>query len=343
MQTIKDSIKTIAISLLTLSLVVGVASAWTEPTSNPPADNVNPPITTSFDPQTKTGWFTADNIETYGKTTLATVTGNVGIGTTGPKTKLEVAGISRMTDWSLPTTGQGLMVGYYPSSKEGRLNTYNYTSSSYDPLRISAGYVIMDGINPASSPKLSVEGPIKISKNNSLTCSSTLAGTIKLNSSNNALEFCNGTSWKTIGYETVWLVNNLHDEDQCVASGGTVVDDGAGNKMCKFTSSSCPVGWTQYNNWSTTQNNSANYINETVSGSCSSTRSGKSQTCGTSTASCSVSGHSWSNISQESSPCSGIQKTYDVFEGSDYPCSISNCSGATNITVTASRTEIGCY
>lgn len=81
MQTIKDSIKTVIVSLITLSLI-SVAYAWTEPTSNPPAGNTYPPITTASGTQTKTGWFTADNIETYGNTYLSTIAGNVGIGTT---------------------------------------------------------------------------------------------------------------------------------------------------------------------------------------------------------------------------------------------------------------------
>lgn len=44
MQTIKDSIKTIIISLIGISLV-GLAFAWTEPTSTPPNGNVSAPIT----------------------------------------------------------------------------------------------------------------------------------------------------------------------------------------------------------------------------------------------------------------------------------------------------------
>lgn len=93
MQIIKDSIKTIAVSLIALSLI-SVACAWTEPASNPPAGNANPPITTASTTQTKTGWFTADNIETYGNTYLSTITGKVGIGTTEPGMKLEVGSVA---------------------------------------------------------------------------------------------------------------------------------------------------------------------------------------------------------------------------------------------------------
>lgn len=98
MQTIKDSIKTIAVSLVAISLI-SVAYAWTEPTSNPPSGNTNPPITTASTTQTKTGWLTLDNFETYGNTYLATVTGNVGIGTTDPGAKLEVNGDIKSLRW----------------------------------------------------------------------------------------------------------------------------------------------------------------------------------------------------------------------------------------------------
>lgn len=56
MQTIKDSIKTIIVSLITLSLI-GVAYAWTEPSSNPPAGNASAPINTGATTQYKSGAF----------------------------------------------------------------------------------------------------------------------------------------------------------------------------------------------------------------------------------------------------------------------------------------------
>lgn len=84
---IKESLKTITLSLIAIYLV-GVAYAWTDPTLGPPSGNTYPPITTASNSQTKAGWLTLDNLETYGNTDLATVTGNVGIGTTSPQAKL---------------------------------------------------------------------------------------------------------------------------------------------------------------------------------------------------------------------------------------------------------------
>lgn len=51
-----------------------------------------------------------------------------------------------------------------------------------------------------------------------------------------------------------YLINNNHTEADCTNSGGGVVDDGGGNKMCKFNGGSCPGGWTQNGSWSETAN-----------------------------------------------------------------------------------------
>ncbi len=132
MQIIKDSIKTIIVSLITISLVT-VAHAWTEPSSNPPSGNVSAPINTSATTQYKSGSFGVTTPTGYAQTLLQqwglyspgtmyvepgpgsnlyltdqwsktgmlniqfgkTVfeSGNVGIGTTNPGTyKLNVAG-----------------------------------------------------------------------------------------------------------------------------------------------------------------------------------------------------------------------------------------------------------
>ncbi len=48
------------------------------------------------------------------------------------------------------------------------------------------------------------------------------------------------------------LVYNQHTATNCTNQGGTVVDDGSGNSFCKFTTNSCPSGWNQYLEWSTT-------------------------------------------------------------------------------------------
>ena len=60
---------------------------------------------------------------------------------------------------------------------------------------------------------------------------------------------------KIIGESSPWLVNNKHTWRNCDDNDGAVVDDGSGNKMCRFNQSSCPGGWTQFEGWSTTRGN----------------------------------------------------------------------------------------
>jgi hypothetical protein len=47
------------------------------------------------------------------------------------------------------------------------------------------------------------------------------------------------------------IVGSTKTCDQCTAAGGTLVDI-TGGKTCRFNAASCPAGWSQYLNWSTT-------------------------------------------------------------------------------------------
>jgi len=50
---------------------------------------------------------------------------------------------------------------------------------------------------------------------------------------------------------TSLLVNGNHTRKNCTDNSGTVASDGTYD-MCRFNLASCPSGWTQYGNWSTT-------------------------------------------------------------------------------------------
>ncbi|MEK7203430.1 MAG: hypothetical protein AAB653_03875, partial [Patescibacteria group bacterium] len=115
-----------------------------------------------------------------------------------------------------------------------------------------------------------------------------------------------------------YLVNLNHTETDCANAGGEVVDDGQGNKMCRFNTSSCLSGWTQYQNWS-----------ETIAGgyeefSCD---------CGSYCNSCSVEGHNWGNKAIEyydpGNDC-------NIFNGQE--CESISCGGCYS-----TQTRIGCY
>ncbi len=88
------------LGVLAMSIFVGyLVLAWTEPTQAPPGGNVPAPLNTSINAQSKEG---ALVIGTNGAVTTGLIVqnGNVGIGTTEPGAKLEVAGQVKITGGS---------------------------------------------------------------------------------------------------------------------------------------------------------------------------------------------------------------------------------------------------
>jgi hypothetical protein len=157
----------------------------------------------------------------------------------------------------------------------------------------------------------------------------------------------NGTTWYDAAYSGSYakvicgkaltsdggtlLVNESHTSVQCVAAGGTTVDDGLGNSFCKMTpiNNSCPSEWRPYLLWSTTVQSVAGRVWD-----------------GQWWCYCSPDGaHTWSNHGRE-------YCTISVFFNGDAPsctnsyssCSTYDCSASGESGVaTNSVTEIGCY
>ena len=113
----KDSLKTIALSVIALFLV-SVAYAWTEPDQPPPNGNVSPPLTTSIDGQTKDGGLLLN----HGGAGLGLIVeyGNVGIGTTSPLSKLSAQG----TDVGISVINAANNQNYYFGIKEDNKKLY---------------------------------------------------------------------------------------------------------------------------------------------------------------------------------------------------------------------------
>jgi hypothetical protein len=103
------------------------AVAFSEPSSNPPAGEVSAPINTgsiSQDKSDATGhaaWITADGLGSRYGALLATVSGNVGIGTTNPTAQLMVNSAGNQSQWA----------GYFSGSNYGVYGQANGASPSW--------------------------------------------------------------------------------------------------------------------------------------------------------------------------------------------------------------------
>ncbi|MDP3402582.1 MAG: hypothetical protein Q8S35_01335, partial [bacterium] len=74
-----------------------------------------------------------------------TETGNVGIGTTTPETRLDVNGAARFLNYTIPSSGTGLEVAYDPSgSGAGRIIAINRSASSFTELRLQGAPITLN-------------------------------------------------------------------------------------------------------------------------------------------------------------------------------------------------------
>lgn len=67
--------------------------------------------------------------------------GNVGIGTKYPGTRLEVADLTRITNYSWPIAGEGLELGYNPAEDRGYIQAYDRGSGDWGELYLGHGRV----------------------------------------------------------------------------------------------------------------------------------------------------------------------------------------------------------
>jgi hypothetical protein len=123
------------------------------------------------------------------------------------------------------------------------------------------------------------------------------------------------------------LVNGVHTATECQNAGGIVTGISGSDSLCRFMASSCPAGWSQLGNWSTTS--STSFTGEVAPTIFFSVCTGKTPT------SCAVSGHPF--LDQGTSTCCGTN-----LEGQFTPPASVLCP-ETQVCVTTPIVEMGCF
>jgi hypothetical protein len=180
------------------------------------------------------------------------------------------------------------------------------TDSPADKLDVTGNVGVTGNIIASGSVGIGTASPT-----NKLEVSGTIKGTDVCSSG-----IC--LSQVAVLYSANPLYNSTHTIGNCATAGGTVIANpsGTGLPICQFSNSSgisCPSGWTQYSNWSTTIATSGGVYIGTTS-------AGNSDVCY-----CSITTvHNWSNTAREYCHCNS---GYNPSGGNLY----------------ATYTQIGCY
>ena len=213
-------------------------------------------------------------------------TGNVGIGTATPAAKLDVSGDVHASkvfvDNLTPTAGSELASKFYVDGKVAAAaaggssgSYYTKNVSGTGPIYCLTGDVMTGGgcwaTDVTSGSDSSGYGGRPVGENG-WECMG-----ISGNSTTSYIR-CVGSS--------IGLYGNDHTLSDCTSAGGTVMADGT-NSYCQL-SGSCPSGWTQYNNFSTTQAKTCTGVND----------KNALITC-TGATSCTTGSHSFSNTAIE--------------------------------------------
>jgi hypothetical protein len=157
---VSPKIVAIVFAVIVVCFAIAVyVSAWTEPTAVPPETNVPIPLNVSNTPQTKTGALRLGGLTVDNDSYLATVAGNVGIGTATPLSKLQIqnVGDSILTINSLTYTG-GASGFQIIQRTNGLVDIINNQQQIFS---INTGG---DIVAPSASNILSIDGNLRVNE-----------------------------------------------------------------------------------------------------------------------------------------------------------------------------------
>lgn len=282
---------------------------------------------------------------------LCVIGENVGIGTDSPTTKLQVSGTVKANDvcndagiclsaFASVTNACGPAAKTYSATDTAfsgdycYLGTPNPTTPTFPAQGGSTTWtcpMVSTPVSCTATRALPVNGACGTANGKTYTMLVTSYGsdTICTSGTYSTPAFPSQSSptisWTCAGSGGGTSANCSASVKSCAAAGGSVYSCGASGTCCMFSGSnvSCPSGWNQLGNWSTTVTNPGGTYNATCcSGDCNCTF-----LCG---AACPVvPGHAWGNAPQES-----CQQT----------CMYSTCfCGNIPFIFYANRTQIGCY
>jgi len=324
----KQNLIVLSLSVVLFLTISFIVYSWSEPTTAMPTE-YNPPINTSSEGQTKSGWlkinspittpmiYDGDDCDSEGQNCSyyinpsgdSVVSGTISSSATPIQsnhitTKGYVDGLFGGIVQEESLSNVSYVVGdnlscsdYIPDSIELMKSWISKTCTAYHS--ICSGYS-----NSCTTPGLFQSSGLPAP-----TCSDyVICG-------NSYQSFsCTADSWNAVlcaKMDNV-LYNNKHTEQQCRIWGGEMVTVEGDKKICKFNMPSCQGDWLQHENWSTTVANSANQHQGPVyTGS-----------------------HDWSNTPRESFYC--FYDSYGL-------CDLNYNYGLKGGYVYATVTEIGCY
>lgn len=184
-------------------------------------------------------------------------------------------------------------------------------------IHFDAGNVGIRTGNNLPSAKLQIVGDLRIDMQTANLLITDLAGYFPMN--------INGQNLSAAVYRALYDSTSgsyrTRTVSDCVSDGGTpVLESGSQiNKICRFNGSSCPAGWVNYGNWSTTSENSC---------------SGRQCIVLTDGTECSTGSHAWADTPAEL--CN-----YDIAETD--PSGSFTCFTSYSAVCNSTIVQVGCY